>query len=83
MIGRNRQGNQHDALYKRMSSGVLEARVKGALRKKVIYGRQSTELGEIKEQNNKKVKREKRYCAATLSDLYPSTCLTWEAVPTV
>jgi len=23
--------------------------------------------------------REKRDCAATLSDLYPSTCLPWEA----
>jgi len=44
----------------------------------------STDIGKIKDENNKgkktrKVKRKK--CAATLSDLYPSTCLTWEACP--
>jgi len=47
----------------------------------------STEKGEIKEQINRKVKgrkigkyRERLDCAATLSDLYPSTCLAWEAL---
>jgi len=39
---------------------------------------QSTELGEIKVKKNRKVKRK---MAATLSDIYPSTCLTWEALP--
>jgi len=43
------------------------------------------EKGEIIEQNNRKVKGRKivkrnRSCAATLSDLYPSTCLTWVAL---
>jgi len=45
------------------------------------------EKGEIKEWNNRKVKGEKniivkrnRSCAATLSDLYPSTCLAWVAL---
>jgi len=28
-------------------------------------------------------KRERFDCAATSSDLYPSTCLTWEALPGV
>jgi len=50
----------------------------------------STEYGEIKEQSNRKLKGTKnskvmrhRSCTATLSDLYPSTCLTWEALPGV
>jgi len=45
------------------------------------------EEGEIIEENNKKVKGEKnrkikrnRSCVATLSDLYPSTCLAWVAL---
>jgi len=45
------------------------------------------EIGEIIEENNRKVKYEKnrkvernRSCADTLSDLYPSTCLAWEAL---
>jgi len=55
-------------------------------RKKVIYGR--VKNGEIIEKDNRKVKgrkeyKEKRDCAATLSDLYPSTCLTWVALPGV
>jgi len=37
------------------------------------------------EKDNRKVKgrkkkRERRDCAATLSDLHPSNCLTWEAL---
>jgi len=45
------------------------------------------EKGEIIEENNRKVKgrkigkqRRRRDCAATLSDLYPSTCLAWEVL---
>jgi len=38
----------------------------------------NTELGEIKEEKKRKVKRKNG--TATLSDLYPSTCLTWEAL---
>jgi len=48
------------------------------------------EKGEIIEKDNRKVKgrksktyRERRDCAATLSDLYPSTCLTWVALTRV
>jgi len=43
--------------------------------------------GEINEQMNRKAKgrkigkqRERRECAATLSDLYASTCMTWNAL---
>jgi len=35
------------------------------------------EIGEIIEEDKR---RERRDCAATLSDLYPSTCLAWEAL---
>jgi len=48
--------------------------------------KQSTEKGEIKEQNNRKVKwrkrgsKEKEKTVTTLSDLYPSTCLAWVAL---
>jgi len=40
------------------------------------------EKGEIIEEKNRKEKESKRNrsCAATLSDLYPSTCLAWEAL---
>jgi len=45
------------------------------------------EIGEIIEKDNRKVKgrkirkqRERRDCAATLSDLYSSTCLAWVAL---
>jgi len=45
------------------------------------------EIGETIEEDNRKVKGRKnrkvkrnRSCAATLSDLYPSTCLAWEAL---
>jgi len=45
------------------------------------------EKGETIEENNRKVKGEKnrkvrknRNCAATLSDLYSSTCLAWVAL---
>jgi len=44
----------------------------------------SKEIGEVKQQTNRKVKGRKigkyRDCAATLSDRYPSTCLAWEAL---
>jgi len=51
--------------------------------------KKSSQLGEINEQKkrkvtgekNRKVKRKRRDCAATLYDCYPSTCLTWEALP--
>jgi len=66
--------------------------VKGALRpsntKRLYLDEKSTEIGEIKDQNNRKAKgikigkqRKRLECAATLSDLYPSTCLTWVAIP--
>jgi len=52
--------------------------------------RPSTEKGEIIKKYNWKAKgrkigkqREKLDCAATLSDLYPSTCLVWVALPGV
>jgi len=63
--------------------------VKGALRPsnaKMLYmDEKRTETGEIKKQNNRKAKwikqeskkEKKRNCAATLSDLHPSTCLAW------
>jgi len=35
---------------------------------------------ENKGKKNRKAKRKRRDCAATLSDLYPSTCLTWVAL---
>jgi len=45
------------------------------------------EKGEIQEENRKvkgwKIEKERekeRTCAATLSDLYPSTCLAWVAL---
>jgi len=44
------------------------------------------EIGEIIEEGDGKVKgrkkesKRKKSCAATLSDLYPLTCLTWEAL---
>jgi len=54
--------------------------VKGALRpsnaKRLYTDEKSADIGEIKEQKNRKVKRD-RSCAATLSDPYPSTCLAW------
>jgi len=57
---------------------------------KVIYGGEKHRNSGNKEQNNRKVKgrkwgskETKRACVATLSDLYPSTCLTWEALPGV
>jgi len=57
--------------------------VKGALRpsnaRRLYTNEKSTEIGEIKEQNNRKIKR-KRDCVAALSDLYPSTCLASEAL---
>jgi len=63
--------------------------VKGALRpsnaKRLYIDEKSTEKGE-KGQNNRKVKGRKREkqrerdCTATLSDLYPSTCLAWVAL---
>jgi len=43
----------------------------------------STELGEIKYENRKFQKEEWRDSAATLSDLYSSTCLSWEVLPGV
>jgi len=55
-------------------------------RKKVIYGREKHRKGEIIEKDNRKVKgrkqvnRKRRDCAATLSDIYPSTCLAWVAL---
>jgi len=58
-------------------------------RKKVRYmDEKSMEIGQMNDQNNRKAKgrkignkrRERRDCAATLSDLYPSTCLAWEAL---
>jgi len=65
--------------------------VKVALRpsneKRLYMNEKSTEKREIKEYNNRKVKeskigkqREISDCAATLSDLYPSTCLAWVAL---
>jgi len=51
-------------------------------RKRLYTDEKSTEKGEIKDEN-RKVKREKRASAATLSDLYHSTCLTWKALPGV
>jgi len=60
--------------------------VKGALRpsnaKKLYTDEKSTEIGEIKEHNNRKIKGKRRDSAATLSDLYP-TCLAWETLPGV
>jgi len=64
--------------------------VKVALRpsnaKRLYTDEKSTEKGETiveqresKGEKNRKVKR-KRGCAATLSDLYPSNCLAWEAL---
>jgi len=50
--------------------------------KRLYMDKKNLEIGEIKEQNNRKVKR-KRACAATLSDLYPSTCLAWVSLPGV
>jgi len=41
--------------------------------------RNKSRIIESKREKNRKVKR-KRDCAATLSDLYHSTCLTWEAL---
>jgi len=45
------------------------------------------EKGEILEENRKEKgeesKRNNRSCAATLSDLYPSTCLAWVALTEV
>jgi len=39
------------------------------------------EKGDIIEENNRKVKGKKNWnCAATLSEIYPSTCLTWMAL---
>jgi len=50
--------------------------VKGALRPsnatRLYMDEKSTEIGEIKYENNRKVKGN-RSCAATLSELYPST----------
>jgi len=65
--------------------------VKGALRpsnaKRSHIDEKSTEIGEANQQKNRKVKgrntgkyRGRDECAATLSDLYPSTCLTWVAL---
>jgi len=55
--------------------------------KRLYTDEKNAEIGKIKEQNKRKVKGEKkrkrRDCAATLSDLYPSTCLVWEALPGV
>jgi len=52
-----------------------------ATQKGYILSKKDTHLGETKEKNMK-VKKE-RNGAATLSDLYASTCLTWEALPGV
>jgi len=68
--------------------------VKGALRpsnaKRLYTNEKSTEIGETKVSNNRKVKgrkirkyRERLDCAATLSDLYPSTCLASGTLPGV
>jgi len=64
--------------------------VKGALRpsnaKRLYTDGQSTEKGETIAKVNRKVKgrniesKEKEETAATLSDLYPSSCLAWVAV---
>jgi len=48
--------------------------------------RRNKDVGEIKEENRRERRKEsqkggKRDGAATLSDLHPSTCLTWEALP--
>jgi len=58
--------------------------------KKVIYGRRKHKNRrnklvveqERKGKKNRKAKRRLDY-AANLSDLYPSTCLAWEALPGV
>jgi len=68
--------------------------VKGALRpsnaKRLYKDEKSTERGEVNQQKNRKAKERKNRkvrgrdeCVATLSDLYPSTCLAWEALPGV
>jgi len=66
---------------------VSERRFTSKQWKKVIYGRVKHGNRRNKQQNNRKVKgektrkvRERRDGAATLSDLYPSTCLAWLAL---
>jgi len=44
--------------------------------------KKNTKLGEVKKRKIGKLKR-KRDCTATLSDFYPSTCLTGKALPGV
>jgi len=59
--------------------------VKGDLRpgkvKRLYTDEKNTEIGEIKQLNNRKGK--KGSSAAYLIDLYPSTCMAWEALPKV
>jgi len=62
--------------------------VKGALRpsnaKRILYtDEKSTGIGETKEEKNRTSKGRIKDGAPTLSDLYPSTCPTWEALPGV
>jgi len=63
--------------------------VKGALRPsqatRLYMDEKSTGTGELINRRIGKQRKEKRNrsCAATLSDLYPSTCLAWEALPGV
>jgi len=58
---------------------------------KEVFRKREEKRKEKKKRKNKKKEKEwedgggteskrKRSCAATLSDLYPSTCLVWEAV---
>jgi len=44
--------------------------------KQFIYRRENTELGEIKDEKNEKSEGRDGADTLTLSDLYPSTCLT-------